>query len=152
MSGPNPPGTDSEGSDTPELEPGEQTAPEDLDVADATGETEIHSRAYSAPESEQFTSGPYVPADAGLYDYDDYAATDLVDTGRPPRWPWVVGHRGDHRRHLAGGVGVDAGLGDEVRQSQRQGWADLHHVGTARAGRDHHHDPAAASSAAAPVE
>lgn len=91
MSGPNPPGTDSEGSDTPELEPGEQTAPEDLDVADATGETEIHSRAYSAPESEQFTSGPYVPADAGLYDYDDYAATDLVDTGRPPRWPWVVG-------------------------------------------------------------
>ena len=67
MSGPNPPGPDSEGSDTPEQEPGEQPA-EDLADRDATGQTDIHSQAYSAPESEQFTAGPYVPADPGLYD------------------------------------------------------------------------------------
>jgi hypothetical protein len=90
MSGPNPPGPDAEGSDTPDQEPGEPTAGEDS-VSDATGETEIHSRAYSAPESEQFTAGPYVAADPDLYDYDDYDKTELVDAGRPPRWPWVVG-------------------------------------------------------------
>lgn len=57
-----------------------------------TGETEFHSQAYSAPESEQFTSGPYVPADPSLYDYDSYEpATELVEAPRPPRWPWVVG-------------------------------------------------------------
>jgi hypothetical protein len=90
MSGPNPPGPDSEGADDLDQEPGESTAEEDS-VQDATGETEIHSRAYSAPESEQFTAGPYVPADPELYDYDDYDKTELVDAGRPPRWPWVVG-------------------------------------------------------------
>jgi Mycobacterium membrane protein len=90
MSGPNPPGPDSEGSERPDQEPGESTAAEDS-VQDSTGETEIHSRAYSAPESEQFTAGPYVPADPDLYNYDEYDKTELVDTGRPPRWPWVVG-------------------------------------------------------------
>ena len=90
MSGPNPPGPDSEGSDSPDQEPGEPTSEEDS-VKDATGETEIHSRAYSAPESEQFTAGPYVAADPDLYDYDEYDKTELVDTGRPPRWPWVIG-------------------------------------------------------------
>jgi hypothetical protein len=90
MSGPNPPGPDSEGSDSPDQEPGEPISQEDS-VQDATGETEIHSRAYSAPESEQFTAGPYVAADPDLYDYDEYDKTELVDTGRPPRWPWVVG-------------------------------------------------------------
>jgi hypothetical protein len=89
MSGPNPPGPDSEGSEHLDQEPGEPTPEED--VKDATGETEIHSRAYSAPESEQFTAGPYVPADPELYDYDDYDKTELVNAGRPPRWPWVVG-------------------------------------------------------------
>ena len=90
MSGPNPPGPDSEGSDSPEQEPGEQPAEDQAD-RDATGQTDIHSQAYSAPESEQFTAGPYVPADPGLYDYDDYDRTELVDPARPPRWPWVVG-------------------------------------------------------------
>jgi hypothetical protein len=76
MSGPNPPGPDSEDHSAP---------PE-------TGETEIYSQAYSAPESEQFTAGPYVPADPGLYDYDSYdPATELVDQQTPPRWPWIVG-------------------------------------------------------------
>jgi type IV secretory pathway VirB10-like protein len=86
MSGPNPPGPESEGSDVPELEPEDDHAGED-----ATGQTDIHSRAYSAPESEQISIGPYVPADPDAYDYDEYDRTELVRAGRPPRWPWVVG-------------------------------------------------------------
>jgi hypothetical protein len=74
MSGPNPPGPD---------EPAEDKS--------TTGETEIYSRAYSAPESEQFTSAPYVPPDPALYDYDAYEPPELGDQERPPRWPWVVG-------------------------------------------------------------
>jgi hypothetical protein len=90
MSGPNPPGPDSEGSDIPGQEPGGEPT-SDQPTQDVGGETEF-SQAYSAPESEQFTSGPYVPADASLYDYDSYdPATELVDQQPPPRWPWVVG-------------------------------------------------------------
>src|SRR6195256_1275866 len=86
MSGPNPPG--SEGSDFAGQEPGNQPA-SDQSAAKDTSET---AQAYSAPESEQFTSGPYVPADASLYDYDSYdPAAELVDQQPPPRWPWVVG-------------------------------------------------------------
>jgi hypothetical protein len=89
MSGPNPP--ESDGSDLPGKEPGNQPTSEQS-AAPETGETEIYSQAYSAPESEHFTSGPYVPADASLYDYDSYdPATELVDEEKPPRWPWVVG-------------------------------------------------------------
>src|SRR6476620_7730539 len=79
MSGPNPPGPDSPTPDEPER----ATPP--------TGETEIYSRAYSAPESEHFTSGPYVAPEASSYDYDDFQPpADVVDP-EPPRWPWVVG-------------------------------------------------------------
>jgi hypothetical protein len=75
----------------PGQEPGNQPI-SDQSAAPETGETEFYSQAYSAPESEQVTSGPYVPADASLYDYDSYdPATELVDQERPPRWPWVVG-------------------------------------------------------------
>ena len=89
MSGPNPPG--SEGSDLPGQEPGNQPT-SDQSSAPATGETESYSQAYSAPESEQFTSGPYVPADSSLYDYDSYEpATELVEQEKPPRLPWIVG-------------------------------------------------------------
>jgi MmpS family membrane protein len=89
MSGPNPPGSD--GSDFPGREPGDEPT-SDQSAAPDTGETEFYSQAYSAPESEHFTSGPYVPTDSALYDYDSYEpATELVDQGRPPRWPWVVG-------------------------------------------------------------
>jgi hypothetical protein len=89
MSGPNPPG--SEGSDLPGQEPGNQPT-SDQSSASATGETEFYSEAYSAPESEQFTSGPYVPAHSSLYDYDSYEpATELVEQEKPPRWPWIVG-------------------------------------------------------------
>ncbi|MGW4098138.1 MULTISPECIES: MmpS family transport accessory protein [unclassified Mycobacterium] len=95
MSGPNPPEPGASGSDLPD-QPGKHSAPEEptqVAGADADGdETDFYSQAYSAPESEQFTSGPYVPADVALYDYDDYdPATELVDTTPPPRWPWVVG-------------------------------------------------------------
>jgi hypothetical protein len=79
MSGPNPPESDSPTPDEPTRE-----------AAPATGETEIYSQAYSAPESEQFTSGPYVPADSALYEYEGYDQAAELDQ-QPPRWPWVVG-------------------------------------------------------------
>ena len=97
MSGPNPPGPDSAGSDLPGQEPGDQDQPTQEAAGAAepatskTGDTDFGSQAYSAPESEQFTSAPYVPADPALYDYDSYEATELVDQAPPPRWPWVVG-------------------------------------------------------------
>ena len=82
MSGPSPPGPE-ESEPTPSA--AESAAPD-------TGQTDMHSQAYSAPESEQFTSGPYVPADASLYDYDSYdPGTESVDVQTPPRWPWIVG-------------------------------------------------------------
>lgn len=72
MSGPNPPGDDRE------------------ELTD-TG----FSRAYSAPESEQYTIAPYVPAELEPYDYESYGRseqpTEVVDELPPPRWPWVVG-------------------------------------------------------------
>lgn len=90
MSGPNPPGAESE-----ELEPGHEPSDDDdrhaLNEAEQTGETDLFSQAYSAPESEQFTSGPYVPVDLDLYDYDTYEAAEPEDEAGPPRWPWVVG-------------------------------------------------------------
>ena len=57
----------------------------------SSSETDAYSQAYSAPESEQFTSGPYVPADSGLYEYDSYEPSEHVEPTEPPRWPWVVG-------------------------------------------------------------
>jgi Mycobacterium membrane protein len=87
MSGPNPPAD--EGADLPDQELGSHGSG-DAPRPD-TSETDIHSQAYSAPESEQFTSGPYVPGDSSLYDYDSYEQTELVEQPVPPRWPWVVG-------------------------------------------------------------
>lgn len=73
-----------------ELEPFDDNA--ELAAADQTGQTDAYSRAYSAPESEHFMTGPYLPADMGLYDYDGYdEAADREDEHRAPRWPWVVG-------------------------------------------------------------
>ncbi|SOX54711.1 putative transport accessory protein MmpS family [Mycobacterium ahvazicum] len=74
-----------------ELEPfGDSGA---IPAAEQTGETDAYSRAYSAPESEHFISGPYLPADLRLYDYENYddAADDDEDHDGAPRWPWVVG-------------------------------------------------------------
>ncbi|HZQ31280.1 MAG TPA: MmpS family transport accessory protein [Mycobacterium sp.] len=78
MSGPNPPGPESF---------------EDEPDADAVSEQPTEDvKAYSAPESEQFTSGPYIPADASLYDYDAYsAAPEYEEPPVTPRWPWIVG-------------------------------------------------------------
>ncbi len=82
MSGPNPPELGDDAGDEPVQD--EETQ----DVSTDTG----FSQAYSAPESEQFTSGPYLPADPALYDYDTYdPAADYVDQPATPRWPWVVG-------------------------------------------------------------
>ncbi|MGA8332975.1 MAG: hypothetical protein WB777_27385, partial [Mycobacterium sp.] len=97
MSGPNPPGPESE-----EVEPGIEPSQGDTEFAEpsvadsepdtSTGQTDIYSRAYSAPESEHISSGPYVPANLDLYDYDDYGddAPDDHEAGAP-RWPWIVG-------------------------------------------------------------
>jgi hypothetical protein len=63
----------------------------ELVAADDTGQTDAYSRAYSAPESEHFTTGPYVPADMALYDYDDYDESSDDDEHAAPRWPWIVG-------------------------------------------------------------
>ncbi|VEG56304.1 putative membrane protein MmpS3 [Mycolicibacterium aurum] len=99
MSGPNPPGRDSglpgeEPDGTPDApipsapDPGRKEGGDNPD----TGQTDFYSRAYSAPESEQFVSSPYVPSDVALYDYDSYdAGGDSADLAPPPRWPWVVG-------------------------------------------------------------
>ena len=77
-------GSHSSGSD--------DAARETSGVGEGTGETEIYSQAYSAPESEHFTVAPYVPPEPGLYDYDSYEAkSDTTDDAPPPRWPWVVG-------------------------------------------------------------
>ena len=85
MSGPNPPGPETFGE-----EPGGDAVGEEhtQDVTTDTG----FSQAYSAPESEQFSSGPYVAADPALYDYDAYESAAGPDDQPPtPRWPWVVG-------------------------------------------------------------
>jgi hypothetical protein len=116
MSGPNPPEwepeepdsagelshePDSAGESGDELAPSELGPPEEIEpfedsaeivVADQTGQTDAYSRAYSAPESEHFMSGPYAPADLRLYDYDGYDdSADPDDERGAPRWPWVVG-------------------------------------------------------------
>jgi hypothetical protein len=63
-----------------------------LAAANETDETDAYSRAYSAPESEHFSTGPYLPADLRLYDYDDFdESSDADDERSTARWPWVVG-------------------------------------------------------------
>jgi hypothetical protein len=103
MSGPNPPGPGREGADSgsgpvptpgsPDggAESGEIGEIAEIEAHEHTGETDAYSRAYSAPESEHFTSAPYMPADLRLYDYDDYDEPSGDDERRAPRWPWVVG-------------------------------------------------------------
>jgi hypothetical protein len=90
MSGPNPPDRDvPEGSEPqPEIPGGE---PGGAPSGPETSETDIYSQAYSAPESEHFSSGPYVPSDSSLYDYDSYERSEQAEPAAPPRWPWVVG-------------------------------------------------------------
>ena len=79
MSGPNP----------PDEEPGGQPTDEYQD--DLVTDTGFH-RAYSAPEVEHYTAGPYVAPDPRLYDYDTYdSAPEVIEDSEPPKWPWVVG-------------------------------------------------------------
>ena len=99
MSGPNPPGADSEGlghGNHPGGEPGSGVGSGDSDDLAAqgeypTGETDFFSQAYSAPEAEHFSSGPYLPVNLDLYDYDSYQEGEDEDDAGAPRWPWVVG-------------------------------------------------------------
>jgi hypothetical protein len=111
MSGPNPPEWDPEESESvsgPSAEPVSGAESGDEPVSDRepepleenaemaapaqTGPTDAYSRAYSAPESEHFVTGPYVPADLRLYDYDGYDDSADPDEERgAPRWPWAVG-------------------------------------------------------------
>lgn len=81
MSGPNPPERELGG------QPSDDRAGDREELTD-TG----FSRAYSAPESEQYTIAPYMPAEIELYDYDAYEQSGAAgDELPPPRWPWVVG-------------------------------------------------------------
>ena len=102
MSGPNPPGRepdepvsgDESGHEAVDSHEEPEPVDEGAEIAPAeqTGQTDAYSRAYSAPESEHFLSGPYLPADLRLYDYDGYdESADPDDEHHAPRWPWVVG-------------------------------------------------------------
>lgn len=98
MSGPNPPESGAEPAEPvdalpdPEAPADQDGTPDDSPAVEPAGEHEAYSQAYSAPDSEQFMSGPYVPVDPRLYDYDTYEAPDDADVGtHVPRWPWVVG-------------------------------------------------------------
>lgn len=81
MSGPNPPDQE------PSVQPPDQRNDVNRDELTDTG----FSRAYSAPESEQYTIAPYHPGEIALYDYDSYDAGETPADLAPPRWPWVVG-------------------------------------------------------------
>ncbi len=67
--------------------------PPDQPVGDREELTDTgFSRAYSAPESEQYTIAPYVPStELELYDYDAYEKSRGSEELPPPKWPWVVG-------------------------------------------------------------
>lgn len=109
MSGPNPPeaGSGEEGSGNGQPAPdmasdmaaeagvgGEIQPLDDVAATPAAvpADNTAYSQAYSAPESEQFLSGPYVPADPRLYDYDNYDVPEEPEPGaKTARWPWVVG-------------------------------------------------------------
>ncbi|MCV7385219.1 hypothetical protein H7K14_15395 [Mycolicibacter longobardus] len=104
MSGPNPPeagsGDEDPGNGRPDSELAPEASPDAAgddvpaidELATATPDNTAYSQAYSAPESEQFLSAPYVPVDPRLYDYDNYDTPDEPDPhGKTPRWPWVVG-------------------------------------------------------------
>ncbi|WP_343602287.1 MmpS family transport accessory protein [Mycobacterium sp.] len=96
MSGPNPPGPGSDdlGPDgdigTGDVDLGDGPIAQEPVGSDRAGDAGFSAQAYSAPESEHVSSGPYVPADLDLYDYDSYD-TPVDDEAGPPRWPWVVG-------------------------------------------------------------
>lgn len=78
MSGPNP--------------PDQQSGHSPSDAGDREELTDTgFSRAYSAPESEQYTIAPYLPAEIALYDYDAFDAGETPADLQPPKWPWVVG-------------------------------------------------------------
>ncbi len=160
MSGPNPPGPESE-----ELEPGVEASQGDggidggdsdfgagaaeSDAENQTGQTDVYSRAYSAPESEHISSGPYVPANLDLYDYDSYDEAAPHERGGEDRALAVDrrcrrDRRGDSPRRL-GVAAVRADRHHEAGHAQHRAADD---VDTADAGRDHRHDDDACAASA----
>ena len=122
----------------------------EIEAHDHTSETDAYSRAYSAPESEHFTSAPYMPADLRLYDYDDYDEPPGDDERRAPRWPWVVGVAAIVAA-IALVVSVSL-LVDEHRyqQARRPRHHHDHRPGrAARAGPNHDHHAAAPTATTA---
>ena len=157
MSGPNPPGPESE-----ELEPGVEPSegdsefeeggsefgegPVEADADGQTGQTDVYSRAYSAPESEHFSSGPYVPVDLDLYDYDSYDDVARRRGGDHSTLAVDRRRRRDCRGDRPGGFGIAA-----VRAHRHRQVGHARHrayVDAADAGRDHRHDTAARAASA----
>ena len=118
MSGPNPPGPDSE-----ELESGVEPSQSRRRIrrggtnrrgrrpprTDEDGPDGVYSRAYSAPESEHSPAAPTCRADLGLYDYDGYDERPTPTTRGDPSALAVGGRRRRHRRgDRAGGFRVAA--------------------------------------------
>ena len=158
MSGPNPPGPESE-----ELEPGVEASHGDggfdggdshfgagagePDADNQTGQTDVYSRAYSAPESEHISSGPYVPANLDLYDYDTYDEAVPQDVGGEDR-ALAMGrrHRRDRRGDSAGRLGVAAVCAYRHQQAGHARHRRADNVDTASAGPDHPDNDACTAS------
>ena len=152
MSGPNPPGPESE-----ELEPGVEASQGDGGFgggdgdfgagaaesgADSqTGQTDVYSRAYSAPESEHISSGPYVPANLDLYDYDSYdEATPADDRREDCALAVDRRRRRDRRGDSPGRFGVAAVCADRHHEAGHARHRAADDVDTADSGRDHRDD------------
>ncbi len=150
MSGPNPPGPDSEGSDDLDQEPGESTAEEECCPGRHRRDRDPLAGLFGA-RVRAVHRGSLRARRSRTYDYDEYEQDRAGRRG--PAAALALGRRSrrDHRRHLPGGVRLAAGDGHGLRQPQRAGWTDLDHVGAARAGRDHHDDPAATAAAPAVI-
>ena len=56
-----------------------------------TGQTDVYSRAYSAPESEHVSSGPYCPPISTSTTTTAYGDVPRDEEATTPRWPWIVG-------------------------------------------------------------
>ena len=146
MSGPNPPGPDSEGSDTPEQEPGEQPA-EDHRRPGCDGPDRYPLAGVFGARVRAIHRGPVRarrPRPLRLR----RLRPDRTRRYRPSAALALGGrHCRDHRRGLPRRVGVDAGDGNRLRQPCDAG-NEHDDIGAAGAGRDHHHD---AATAAAPA-
>ena len=168
MSGPNPPGQEPEEPDSAsklsELDSGSEPGDEldsgagpvsglgplddsgEVEASDHTGETDAYSRAYSAPESEHFTSGPYLPADFRLYDYEDYDESPDPMTNGPLR----AGHGWSGIAAILAAIALVVSVSLLVTRTDTSKLANpgTTVVYTAGTGRNHDHQATASTSAA----